>query len=57
MRQGDKEEMESEFADVVAWLVTLANVNDIDLTKALQSKYGKGCPGCGRYICICDAKP
>lgn len=29
----DKEE---EFADVFAWLCTLANINDIDLEKAIQ---------------------
>lgn len=30
--------LEEEFADVVAWLTTLANVNGVDLEKAL-SKY------------------
>ncbi len=27
--------LEEEFADVLAWLATLANVNGVDLTKAL----------------------
>ncbi len=57
LREGTAEEKESEFADVIAWLVTLANVNDVDLTRALQAKYGGGCPGCGRLVCHCDAKP
>jgi NTP pyrophosphatase (non-canonical NTP hydrolase) len=30
---GNKEE---EFADVLAWLCTLANINDVDLEKAIQ---------------------
>jgi NTP pyrophosphatase (non-canonical NTP hydrolase) len=30
--------LEEEFADVLAWLVTLANINGVDLNKAL-SKY------------------
>ena len=30
--------LEEEFADVLAWLVTLANINDVDLDKAL-TKY------------------
>lgn len=30
--------LEEEFADVLAWLTTLANINGVDLTKAL-SKY------------------
>lgn len=31
-----------EFADVIAWLCTLANINDIDLEQALRDKYFKG---------------
>jgi NTP pyrophosphatase (non-canonical NTP hydrolase) len=30
--------LEEEFADVLAWLTTLANINDIDLTRAV-TKY------------------
>jgi NTP pyrophosphatase (non-canonical NTP hydrolase) len=30
--------LEEEFADVFAWLTTLANINDVDLTRAM-SKY------------------
>jgi NTP pyrophosphatase (non-canonical NTP hydrolase) len=30
-----------EFADVIAWLCTLANINDIDLEQALRDKYFK----------------
>jgi len=28
-----------EFADVLAWLTTLANITDVDLTEAVQQKY------------------
>lgn len=28
-----------EFADVLAWLCTLANINDIDLEQAIRKKY------------------
>ena len=56
LREGSQEEREAEFADVVAWLVTLANINDVDLTRALEAKYGKGCPGCGRLVCTCNTK-
>jgi NTP pyrophosphatase (non-canonical NTP hydrolase) len=48
---------EAEFADVIAWLVTLANVEGVDLSKALHDKYGQGCPGCSKMVCTCDAKP
>ena len=36
--QANKEE---EFADVFAWLCTLANISDVDLSKAI-SKYTSG---------------
>ena len=31
--------LEEEFADVLAWLATLANILDVDLTAAVQRKY------------------
>lgn len=41
--RGDRvqEELEGEFADVMAWLATLANITGVDLTKAVQTKYIK----------------
>jgi NTP pyrophosphatase (non-canonical NTP hydrolase) len=36
----DHKNKEEEFADVLAWLCTLANVNDVDLEKAIE-KYTK----------------
>lgn len=59
LREGRKEELEGEFADVVAWLTTIANVANIDLTQAIHKKYGTGCPGCHQLVCICppEEKP
>ncbi len=57
LREGTHTEKRSEFADVLAWLVTLANINDVNLTEALHEKYGTGCPGCGRLVCSCESKP
>jgi NTP pyrophosphatase (non-canonical NTP hydrolase) len=37
-------QLDEEFADVLAWLCTLANINDIDLTEAVKKKYLRG-PG------------
>ena len=51
-----REEKAGEFADVLAWLVTLANVEGIDLCEALHAKYGQGCPGCGLMVCTCTEK-
>jgi NTP pyrophosphatase (non-canonical NTP hydrolase) len=53
LRKGDHEERTLEFADVLAWLATIANVAGVDLTEAVMRKYGAGCPGCGRYVCTC----
>ncbi|WP_146403171.1 MazG nucleotide pyrophosphohydrolase domain-containing protein [Pseudobythopirellula maris] len=54
LREGTPEELRGEFADVLAWLTTIANVAGVDLTQALREKYGEGCPGCGRLACLCD---
>lgn len=35
----DRANLEEEFADVVAWLCTLANINDIDLASVIAKKY------------------
>ncbi len=53
LREGAAEERSAEFADVLAWLVTIANVAGVDLTEATARKYGGGCPGCGRFVCVC----
>jgi NTP pyrophosphatase (non-canonical NTP hydrolase) len=54
LRGGTAREREEEFADVLAWLATLANNVGVDLEGAVQRKYGAGCPGCGRIPCACD---
>jgi NTP pyrophosphatase (non-canonical NTP hydrolase) len=53
LRKGTLQEREAEFADVLAWLATIANVAGVDLTRAVMQKYGTGCPGCGRFLCTC----
>lgn len=59
LREGTHEELALEFADVLAWLTTIANVAGVDLESAVRKKYGCGCPGCGQFLCRCDisAKP
>ena len=53
LRSGTREQQMLEFADVIAWLTTIANVAGVDLTEAVRRKYGSGCPGCNRMVCIC----
>ena len=35
----DRANLEEEFADVLAWLCTLANINNVDLAGAVARKY------------------
>jgi NTP pyrophosphatase (non-canonical NTP hydrolase) len=56
LRGNDRQNLAEEFADVIAWLVTIANVADIDLASALSAKYGHGCPGCARLVCTCPSE-
>lgn len=38
----DRANLEEEFADVLAWLTTLANICDVDLERAIAAKYLSG---------------
>lgn len=53
VKSGDKREIENEFADVIAWLFSLANILDIDMERALE-KYSDSCPKCKNKPCICE---
>lgn len=59
LREGTQEDKMEEFADVLAWLATIANVAGVDLSEAVTSKYGSGCPGCHQFVCQCpdEGKP
>ena len=50
----DPENLAEEFADVLAWLSTMANVAGIDLEQAVTRKYVQGCPRCHQPVCTCD---
>ncbi|WP_315851903.1 MazG nucleotide pyrophosphohydrolase domain-containing protein [Thermogemmata fonticola] len=54
----DREHLRHEFADVLAWLATLANIAGVDLDEAVEQLYGSGCPKCRCCPCACvAAKP
>lgn len=53
VRKGSKAEQEHEFADVLAWVATLANQVGIELAVAIE-RYQDGCPRCGHLPCECD---
>lgn len=54
-RQGPAERRH-EFADVLAWLVSLADQCDVDLDEAAR-RYADGCPRCGTIPCSCPVAP
>jgi NTP pyrophosphatase (non-canonical NTP hydrolase) len=56
LRDEDSENLAEEFADVLAWLATIANVAGVDLNAAVARKYGTGCPGCGQMVCTCPSE-
>jgi NTP pyrophosphatase (non-canonical NTP hydrolase) len=53
LRDGSHDERTLEFADVLAWLATLANIAGVDLEEAVRRKYGEGCPYCKAIPCAC----
>ena len=53
LRRGHKHELAGEFADVLAWLSTLASLSGIDLEEAARAKYAEGCPRCRAVPCAC----
>lgn len=54
-RDDDPENLAEEFADVLAWLSTLASIRGVDLEAAARKKYGSGCPYCRATPCACGA--
>ena len=52
VRKGSHDQQLHEFADVLAWLASLANQMGVDLNEASQ-RYANGCPRCGSIPCAC----
>jgi NTP pyrophosphatase (non-canonical NTP hydrolase) len=52
VRKGSHQQREHEFADVLAWVASLANQTGVDLSAAIR-RYADGCPRCGACPCGC----
>ncbi len=52
VRKGTHEQQVHEFADVLAWLTSLANQVGVDLDEAAE-RYADGCPRCASIPCTC----
>lgn len=57
VRRRERTNLEEEFADVYAWLATLASLHGIDLDAIGMQKYGGGCPRCHAVPCACPEPP
>lgn len=53
VRKGTTDQQIHEFADVLAWVASLANQMGVDLDAAIQ-RYAEGCPRCAARPCACD---
>jgi NTP pyrophosphatase (non-canonical NTP hydrolase) len=52
LRSGDPDGLEHELGDALAWLVSVANVAGVDLSRAV-ARYADGCPRCHHTPCTC----
>ena len=55
VRRGERGNLEHEFSDAFAWLVSLANLEGVDMEEA-AARYAKGCPRCRKSPCRCPRK-
>ena len=52
-RREEKDKIGGEMADVMAWLISLANLLEVDLEEELLKKYPRRCPLCSAVPCRC----
>jgi NTP pyrophosphatase (non-canonical NTP hydrolase) len=57
LQEGTREEISDEIGDVFAWLCSIANLLDIDISDALMKKYPGVCYRCGKAPCECVETP
>jgi NTP pyrophosphatase (non-canonical NTP hydrolase) len=56
MRDKKKRELEKEFADVLAWLISVANLKGVSMEEVMLRYYLR-CPNCCSVPCQCVSKP
>lgn len=47
------QEIEAEVADIFAWVISIANLLEIDLGEVLLNKYKNACSRCDNVPCNC----
>ncbi len=56
LRANDPGNLREEFADVLAWLTTLASLSGVEMEDA-AARYAGGCPRCEQVPCRCSRGP
>ncbi len=51
----DEKALHVEFSDVLAWLLSVANLAGVDIETAAQ-RYANGCPKCHKSPCQCPMR-
>jgi NTP pyrophosphatase (non-canonical NTP hydrolase) len=49
----DQKKVSEELADIIAWAISIANILEIDIEKAIFNKYPNKCKKCSSSPCIC----
>ncbi|MFW5752510.1 MAG: MazG nucleotide pyrophosphohydrolase domain-containing protein [Planctomycetota bacterium] len=57
LREPERHDLAGEFADCLAWLVSLADLAGVDLGAVTGRKYAAYCPTCRATPCNCISKP
>lgn len=57
LQEQSREEIREEIGDVFAWLCSIANLLEIDISDALTKKYPGVCYRCNRAPCECTESP
>lgn len=57
MEKKAQADIEDEVADVFAWLISIANLLEIELDSALLGKYNWSCSKCKKSPCECIDSP
>lgn len=53
LKEHSKDVISDEIADVYAWLCSIANLLDIDISDAFHKKYTDACSKCKKVPCNC----
>lgn len=50
-----REQVAQEFADLFAWIFSIAGMLDLPLQKVVEERYGGNCKRCGKRPCDCSS--